>query len=229
MQDAGLSLRHIATWTILLPPASLVFCILASLIYDFDKSVWTHCEMPELLPSISSVIGGNFHILKFIWTFSVAITTLPRMMFCKLQQSNLSEKYGSYRGIIKWNFYLNVTELLSLLTLSLVPSSEIFNLHATAFSIFILTSLTSMTLVTYYIKDARNREFKNNIVIISWCCVFLATYFYYRHSSQCEPFIYSAFAVCEYIVVGCNMVWHGRIVAQFSGYRLTAEPYMDIR
>jgi len=110
-----------------------------------------------------------------------------------------------------------------LLTLSLVSSSDIFILHAAAFSIFILTSLISMTLVTYYIKDVRNREFKRNIVTISWCCVFLAAYFYNRHNEYCEPFIYSGFAVCEYLVVGCNMAWHGRVVSQFTGYRLTKD------
>ena len=125
--------------------------------------------------------------------------------------------------MIKLNYYLNLTEILSLLTLSLVSSSDIFILHAAAFSIFILTSLISMTLVTYYIKDVRNREFKRNIVTISWCCVFLAAYFYNRHNEYCEPFIYSGFAVCEYLVVGCNMAWHGRVVSQFTGYRLTKD------
>ena len=186
------------------------------------------CEVPELLPSISSVIGG-FEAQKFLWTFSVAITTGPRLIFCKLIQANLSEKFSSFRRIIRVNYFLNVTEILCLLTLSLVPSSEIFIIHAIAFSVFILTSLISMTLVTYYIKDTRNREFKKNIVTISWCCVFLAFYFYQRHNEYCEPYIYTGFAICEYLVVGCNMWWHARNISLFMGYRLVAEPYMDLK
>ena len=135
MQDAGLSLRAVARWTSLLPPVSLVSCILWSLTYNYDKATYTHCEVPELLPSISSVIGG-FELQRFLWTFSVAMTTGPRIVFCKLQQNNLSEKFISFKRIIKWNFYLNVTEILCLLTLSLVPSSEIFLLHACHFKHF---------------------------------------------------------------------------------------------
>ena len=228
MQDAGFSLRLLSQWTILLPPVSLIICILWSLTYNYDKATYTHCEVPELLPSISSVIGG-FELQRYIWTFSVAITTGPRLVFCKLQQANLSEKFSHFRRTIAWNYYINVAEILCLLTLSLVPSSEIFLVHALAFSVFIITSLTSMTLVTHYIKDTRNRDFKKNIVTISWCCVFLAFYFYNRHNEYCEPYIYSGFAICEYLVVGCNMAWHARICHQFTGYRLVAEPYMDIK
>ena len=185
--------------------------------------------MISFLTLLGGFLKNIYQCLRFTWTFSVAITTGPRIVFCRLQQTNLSEKYSSFRCVIKLNYYLNLTEILSLLTLSLVSSSDIFILHAAAFSIFILTSLISMTLVTYYIKDVRNQEFKRNIVTISWCCVFLAAYFYNRHNEYCEPFIYSGFAVCEYLVVGCNMAWHGRVVSQFTGYRLTAEPHMDLR
>ena len=228
MQDAGFPLRVIARWTSLLPPVSLVICVLWSLLNNFEKATFTHCKVPQLLPTLSSVIGG-FELQRFMWTFSVAITTGPRIVFCKLKQINLCEKYSSYKRTIKWNFYLNVTEILCLLTLSLVPSSEIFLLHATAFSVFILTSLLSMTMVTYYIKDMRNRGTKKNIVTISWVCVCLAFYFYNRHNEYCEPYIYTGFAMCEYLVVGSNMVWHSLTVNQFSGYRMEATPYMELK
>ena len=223
MQDAGWSLRAVARWTSLLPPISLLSCVLWSLAYNYEKATYTHCEVPELLPSISSVIGG-FELQKFVWTFSVAITTGPRIVFCKLKEINLGEKYSSHKRFIRCNFYLNVTEILCLLTLSLVPSSEIFLLHATAFSVFILTSLLSMTMVTYYIKDTRNRRMKKNIVTISWVCVCLAFYFYNRHNEYCEPYIYTGFAMCEYLVVGSNMVWHSLTVSRFSGWKVEAGP-----
>ena len=70
-----------------------------------------------------------FKILR-IFIDSVAVTTGPRIVFCKLQQLNLNEKFKDFRKTIRWNYYLNVTEILCLLTLSLVPSSEIFLIHA---------------------------------------------------------------------------------------------------
>jgi len=221
------SLGHLGLLTQLLPPVSMIVCVFSSLYYNYEKATYTHCEVPELLPSLSSVIGG-FELQKFIWTFSVAVTTGPRIVFCKLQQLNLNEKFKDFRKTIRWNYYLNVTEILCLLTLSLVPSSEIFLIHACAFSMFILTSLMSMVIVTFYIKDTRHRAFKKKIVSISVICVILAFYFYQRHNEYCEPYIYTGFAVCEYLVVGCNMLWHARTISQFLGYRLIAEPWAAI-
>ena len=82
------------------------------------QATYTHCEVPELLPSISAVIGG-FELPRFVWTFSVALTTGPRLVFSKLQQANLREKFSSKSKWIQFNFYVNIAEILSLLTLSL--------------------------------------------------------------------------------------------------------------
>ena len=30
--------------------------------------------------------------------------------------------------------------------------------------------------------------------------------------------------MCEYLVVGCNMVWHSLTVRHYSGYRMEARP-----
>ena len=138
MQDAVLSLRLIAGWTISLPPLALVLCVLGTLLLQYDKvpppisapslailtslptyqATYTHCEVPELLPSISAVIGGS-DLPRFVWTLSVALTTGPRLVFCKLQQANLREKFNSKSTWIQCNFYFNCAEILSLLTLSL--------------------------------------------------------------------------------------------------------------
>ena len=82
------------------------------------QATYTHCEVPELLPSISAVIGG-FELPRFVWTFSVALTTGPRLVFSKLQQANLRDKFSSKSKWIQLNFYVNIAEILSLLTLSL--------------------------------------------------------------------------------------------------------------
>ena len=92
-------------------------------IHFTPQATYTHCEMTEVLPSISAVIGG-FEWQRFIWTFSVAITTGPRLAFCYLQRANLREKFTSKLGAIKLNFFLNCVEILSLLTLSLGKDLE---------------------------------------------------------------------------------------------------------
>ena len=115
---------------------------------------------PEVSSPFSRYIWGRYSFLiKIRILNSVATTTGPRIVFCKLQQKNLTEKFKDFRNSIRWNYYLNVIEILRLLTLSLVPSSEIFLIHAFAFSMFILTSLMSMIIVTFYIKVNMDEQY----------------------------------------------------------------------
>ena len=111
----------------------------------------------------------------------------------------------------------------------IVTSEEIFLLHATAFSCFCGTSISSMILVIYVIRDKRNARLKMTLLKLSLLCVFGAVFAYIRHSQICEPYVYSIFALCEYTVVAANMVWHSYIVKQFIGYDLVATPRLEIK
>ena len=110
-----------------------------------------------------------------------------------------------------------------------VTSEEIFILHAIAFGTFCLTSLLSMALVLYVIRDTRNARFKRNLLRLSVLCVCGAVFFFHRHNEKCEPYVYTMFAVCEYTVVAANMVWNSNIVKQFTGYDLVMEPSLEIK
>ena len=113
--------------------------------------------------------------------------------------------------------------------MSIVTSEEIFLLHATAFSCFCGTSISSMILVIFVIRDKRNARLKMTLLKLSLLCVAGAVYAYYRHSHICENYVYSIFALCEYTVVAANMVWHSYIVQQFTGYDLAATPRLEIK
>ena len=86
-----------------------------------------------------------------------------------------------------------------------------------------------MILVIYFIRDNRNSKLKKTLLKLSVLCVGGAVFFYNRHNNHCEPYVYTMFAVCEYTVVAANMVWHARIVHQFTGYNLVVEPSLDIK
>jgi len=220
-------LRLLSHVTIFLPVFALFFCIVLSMIVDYEKATYTHCEVKEFLPSISAVIGG-FNPQKFIWSISIAIITGPRLIIAKLNQNYLLDHCPSKISSVRFNYFLNNVEILSLMTLSFVPSSEIFIIHASAFSTFIVTSLISMILVTYYLKDIRKQRLKRTVFKLSLLCIVLATYFYRRHNELCEPYVYSMFAMCEYMVVMCNMVWHASIIRDYVGYDILVERRLEM-
>lgn len=49
----------------------------------------------------------------------------------------------------------------------------------------------------------------------------LAMYFFYRHNTYCEPYIYSFFALSEYSVIVFNILFHSSAYYDFYGRRLT--------
>lgn len=47
--------------------------------------------------------------------------------------------------------------------------------------------------------------------MIAWLNLFMmisATYFFFRHNSHCEPYVYTLFALSEYIIVLSNIYFH---------------------
>ena len=42
--------------------------------------------------------------------------------------------------------------------------------------------------------------------MISWCCKFLAAYFYNKHNEFCEPFIYSRFMVMRSLLLVTHLI-----------------------
>ena len=52
-------------------------------------------------------------------------------------------------------------------------------------------------------------QYKRALVKITVVSAALALYFYWRHNEYCEPFVYSFFAMSEYSIVLCNMIYHG--------------------
>ena len=62
----------------------------------------------------------------------------------------------------------------------------------------------------------KRRILKSNFIAIP-----ALVYFYWRHNTYCEPYIYTMFCFVEYLIVLMNIVYH------FSGYYLLFG--MDVR
>lgn len=221
-KQKGFSIRipfgKFAWFTVSLPLGSFIFCIIWSILFHLQRSTYTHCQVTNVFPSISAAIGMNSP-QRYVWKTAIAVHAFPRFvvawMYLKHNHSKLQP--GAY-CISKWIFVLNIIENIALVGLTFISSSDNYDIHEKCFVTFMITSELYMLLTCYSMKKKRriladNVEAKSlrvkfklfGINVISFAS---AAYFFYRHNSFCEPYIYSIFALCEYVVVLTNMAFH---------------------
>ena len=66
--------------TVKLPILGLAFCVIWSIIFDFEESTKTHCDVSNFTPSISSAIG-SFMPQKYVWQVVISHLMVPRFLF----------------------------------------------------------------------------------------------------------------------------------------------------
>jgi len=224
--------KTIAKGTGLLPVFAFIFCLGWSLLFDFEKTTETHCEEPEFLPSISSVIGSHIP-QKYAWNLSIALHSAPRFLFCSMYwsffQNRLASSSHRILNLAYVAYYLNFLENVSLLGLSFVPSGEVFLVHATCFILFILSSISYMTISTYILfprlkskspLERISHKYKKSLLHATVVSVILCCYFYWRHNEYCEPYVYSFFALFEYVVVFSNIAYHMTAFYDFENFHI---------
>ena len=197
-----LSFRALAVVTAALPLFGFVFCLFWSIFMQFQLTTATHCNVPNILPSLSAATG-SFYPQRYVWKLTISLHTVPRIIvfviyFCK--HNNL---------II---FVLNLMEIFSLLGLALFGSNDNYSVHSKCFATFLISSIIYMFFVSYCGSTfgwcRKTQPIKK---IIAWMTLLLsasATYFFYRHNNYCEPYVYSLFAFSEYTIVLGNIYFH---------------------
>lgn len=222
-----LSLQKLAYFTSALPLASFLFCIIWSLVYNFEEATFTHCKVPNYLPSVSAAIG-NYTLQRIVFTTAIVLHTGPRIIYLLAYQQY-------YREVLKRNSQylattaavLNVVEIVSLLGLTLVPSAVNYPIHEKCFVTFILTSEVYMVVTCWIYKkerqlplnnqESRSFHLKVKCFVLNIICFSIAGYCFLRHNKHCEPGVYTMFALFEYVVVITNILFHYTIVYDISG------------
>merc|ERR1712071_682229 len=113
---------------------------------DHEAATYTHCEVPQFAPSISSVIGGQGP-QTLVWRSAVAVTSAPGFLMARMYYRYYLERLplgSSTARLVYLNFVLNIPEQISLVGLSFVPSSELFEVHEAFFLTFLATSMLSI-------------------------------------------------------------------------------------
>ncbi|XP_075153216.1 post-GPI attachment to proteins factor 2-like [Haematobia irritans] len=218
----------IAISAISLALGAFLFCIIWSVVFDFERATFTHCDVKNYLPSISAAIG-NYEPQKSVWRIAIILHLPARLAVSHIYYKYYKEQIRRNRRIFaQIAVSLNVIENIALLSLSLWTSSDSYEMHRNSFVTFIACSELYMFISYFLNKNGRKQalteteeksvRYKLLFFLINLLAFALAGYFFLRHNSKCEPGVYTFFALFEYVVVFTNMGYHMTAYWDFYGY-----------
>lgn len=115
--------------TVSLPFFSFIFCVIWCVLYFYERSTATHCNVPNYLPSISAAIG-NYQPQRFVWQMAIIVHAIPRLLIAHqyLKYNKSRVKRTRFRWVY-WTFIINVIEIIALVGLSVHNSSEYYGIY----------------------------------------------------------------------------------------------------
>lgn len=236
-----LPFKNFAVATVLLPLTGLLACIFIALLYHFQDSTYTHCQVTNWLPSISAAISRMPE--RYIWRGCIGLHSAPRYLVTAAYFSFYRSRFAGRLPELLLSIaalVCSLTENTGLLLLTYVSSTETYSLHKNGFIAFVSSSLLHMLITCrlwYVIKrdyvnpeELKSYRWKLYLFLVNVTCCLLAFYFFRRHNEHCEPFIYTLFAFFEYLVVFSNMAFHMTAFFDFGSKEvLVATPPEDKR
>ena len=153
-----------------IPCFAFFFCIIYSFLFHLEEVTRTHCQVWNMVPSISCKKNINFHnknwnnceysasigILapqKYVWKICIALHSAPRLLLCKMYHKHMQKvlsKIARVQRLALFTCMLNMAEVFSLLLLSVVPSTEDYSLHTFCFGLFLFFSAVYLAF-SYYL------------------------------------------------------------------------------
>ncbi|XP_053671400.1 post-GPI attachment to proteins factor 2 [Anopheles nili] len=210
----------LAVATVVLPVVGFLFCVIWSLLYNFNQANATHCMVYNFLPSLSAAIG-NYQPQRFVWQLSV-LSHAPFRYAIAFLYKNHHQTLLARKHRKEWAYLscvLNIIELCSLVGLSLWTSSSNYEIHKLCFSAFVISSIIYMQVVVIInrltraedlltLADRKSLRLKRRLLVVNVVSILFAVYFFVRHNNHCEPGVYSLFAFSEYVFVFSNIGFH---------------------
>uniref|UniRef100_T1JLR0 Splicing factor YJU2 n=1 Tax=Strigamia maritima TaxID=126957 RepID=T1JLR0_STRMM len=233
-----LSVPKVALITLAFPFGAFITCILWSIKYDFEAATFTHCRVSNYLPSISAAI--SFTPQRYIWRICIALHAAPRVLAALCYYKHYRQRFGyfdkSWIVIIRITFLLNLIEILALIGLTYVSSTENYDVHEKCFIAFMACSEIYMLLSCYLFKkcmnsastlERRSLRWKRILALTNILAFIVALYYFWRHNNYCEAGLYTKFAFFEYIVVLSNMGFHLTACWDFYTQEVTIDSNSD--
>ncbi|CAB1315785.1 unnamed protein product [Coregonus sp. 'balchen'] len=185
-----LPFTHFAVGTVLLALTGLIACLVISLMFHFDESTYTHCQVPNYLPSISASI--SLVPERYIWRFCIGLHSAPRFLVA-------AAYFSFYRGRFAKSFPDLALSGLALIA-ALAENVGLLLLTYNGFITFTACSLLHM-LITCRLWQVIKKFSLNPEEFTS----FRWKVRLFLFNVSC---FYTLFALCEYLVVLSNMAFH---------------------
>ncbi|KAG9348486.1 hypothetical protein JZ751_002222 [Albula glossodonta] len=221
-----------AVVTVCLPLLGLTSCIFISWCLHFEDATHTHCKVPNYLPSISAAISLTPE--RYIWRFCIGLHSAPRFVVAVAYFSFYRGRFTKHcvETLLSYlSLVFAFSENIGLLLLTYVSSNETYSLHKKGFIMFIGSALLHMMTTCWLWKiikkysisneELKSYRWKKHLFVSSLILCAAASGFYWKHNKYCEPGIYTLFALCEYLVVLCNMAFHMTAFWDFGSKELT--------
>jgi hypothetical protein len=221
---------------------SLIVCLFLGTLLHLDETTGTHCEVPNIVPSISAVIGGSTPE-RYIWRLGIAFFSFPRTFesfiyhnFFSTSPGHAASASNSHLNKLVW--LLHVGQCLSLFILTYVSSTEYYEVHRNGFIGFIACSILHMLAFLFLFRRVRTpfsprdrKSFRLRVSFTILHILFFVTsiYFFKRHNDYCEPYMYSLYGALEYLVVFTNIAFHTVATVDFGEYHLTLAPLTSFK
>lgn len=120
------SFEKFSLMTVGFPFFAFLFCIIYSVLFEFESATSTHCQVFNLLPSISAAIG-NFSPQREVWQSAIALHAIPRFYLANTYlQHHYSVLYPHDLWMGQTACLLNVVENIALIVLSFFTSSKFY-------------------------------------------------------------------------------------------------------
>lgn len=220
--------------TVSLPAFSLAICFITAFMFRFEDVNETMCEVRNYIPSISAVTG--IPPQTYLWRICIALHSAPRFAvgfmhynyYLKRLNFIKENQRGLFKHLIRLNFWLNTIENSCLVGVTYVTNRENYPVHEKIFVVFMVASLCYMLCNTICFKMSRDTIITENekksylwkkVMFVS---ILSATagliYFFVKHRFYCEPWAFSYFSLCEYIIAYTNMGFHFTAYLDFNNY-----------
>jgi hypothetical protein len=177
-------------------------------------------ELTRPPPRPRSAAIGQHWGLRAVWMMGAALSTVQRALVGLLYHAVVLPPAGAARLWTGAALALHGLENLGVFLLSFVGSRDHFALHSAGFALFAGAGLANMAArraLGAGLWTPRSRRLKSAALAAAAASMVAAGYLYWRHNAFCEPYVYSAFALAEYVVIVANVCFHATLPLVRSG------------